>query len=322
MKSILVLFIGFTLFLTMGLPLVVAQNSISFQEEVVLPSSPELDANAVFLAKDKKALQRLTDLEEAIDGMTRVGIKTVRISDGLIAAQAYYELERPLVAANKKENFTDTFKKVTEMEGIVDLAYEAKDEIVALTSHLAEVKGEIDTAPVEELLALAKREMREERFENVKATTAQGEDKIAELQSLDTKAKAAAEAATANLISFLDTNKFNIVGILIILIVLFVIFRNRLRHYLAKARIRALELEKETLKNEIRRAQTEFFVKGTLPESIYKIRIKVFNMMIRNITRKIAVAYEAQKRSEFIGFFKGPPAKKEPIIKASTDGKL
>ncbi|QQR92708.1 MAG: hypothetical protein IPJ89_00485 [Candidatus Iainarchaeum archaeon] len=266
--------------------------------------SPLSDANAIFLAKDKAVLQELENMQDTIGKMGAAGLKTVRVSDGLIAAHSYYEIEYPLVQSGKKENFTDVYKKISELDRIISLAYEAKDEIVALEKHLGEAKDSIDPAPVEALLASAKRELNAERFETAKESANAGEDKIVELQSLDTKAKAAAEAATANVFSFLDTNKFTILGAGGVLLVFFLIFKNRLKRYMAISRINALELERNTLRDEIRRAQDEFFVKGSIPDSIYKIRIKVYNAMVRDITRKIAVSTEALQKSEFKGFFK------------------
>lgn len=299
-----------------------SSGAIFFQSESVGALPVVDDANAVFLVKDEKALQKLADLEEDIERMRLAGIRTVRVTDGLIVAQSIYQTERVLVKDGVKENFSDTSKKVDEMLDIIDLAYEAQDVVFALETHLGEVKSSIDTGPVDELLASAKKEMRDERFEKAIESATAGENKIIELQSLDTKAKAAAEAATSNIISFLDTNKFNIVGILVVFGVLFLIFRNRLRHFLATARIRALELERDTLRDEIRRAQEDFFVKGAIPESIYKIRIKVFNTMIRTITQKIAVAYEAQKKSEFLGFFHSKRADNNTSLSSLQGGDL
>lgn len=267
------------------------------------------DTNTIVSPIEKNVLQRLSDLEEAITKMEMDGIKTVRISDGYITAQALYNAEKVLVDAKKKESYSDTLKKISEMEKIIDLAYEAKDEIAALQTHLDQVKEEINTAPVEAILKTARKEMRDERFEKASESAILGEDKIAELQSLDTKAKAAAEAATANVISFLDTNKFIIALILALLLVAFLIFKNRLNHYMATERMHHLELERTTLKNEIRRAQDDFFVKGTIPESIYNIRVKVYSTMIRNDTRKIAVLSEKQKKIEF-KLFQGNAKKK------------
>lgn len=280
---------------------------VFFQDAVTeITTTQALDANAAFLAKDRRILQRLSDLEEDIEKMGLAGLRTVRIADGLIAAQSFYELERSLVEGEKKEDFTDTSRKILEMEEIKDLAYESKDAVFALEVHMEDVKNKINWAPVDALLKTAKKEMNDERFEKAIETAAIGENKIIELQSLDTKARAAAEAATANLAHFLDVNKFNILAIVAVVIVVFLVFQNRLRHYLARTRIRALELEKETLRNEIRRAQEEFFVKASIPESMYKIRIRVFSAMIRTTTRKIAVAYESEKKSELSGFFKRP----------------
>lgn len=284
------------------------ENIIMLQD-----TNAEADSNSILTPIEKNVLLRLSDLENIITQMEMDGIKTVRISDGYITAQALYQTEKALVDAQKKENYTDTLKKISEMETIADLAYQAKDEIAALQLHLDQVKGEIDSTPVETILKTAKKEMREERFEKASESAQLGEDKIGELQSLDTKAKAAAEAATANIISFLDTNKYTIISIGAALLVAFLIFKNRLNHYLTKQRMHHLELERETLKNEIRRAQDDFFVKGTVPESIYNIRVKVYSTMIRNATRKIAVLSETQRKSEF-KFFQNGLIKKTPPI--------
>lgn len=277
------------------------------------------DANTITSPIEKNVLQRLSDLEETIKKMKMDGIKTTRISDGYVTAQSFYQAEKFLVDAKKKDNYSDTLKKINEMEIIVDLAYEAKDEISALQARLEQVKGEINAAPVETILKTAKKEMSEERFEKASESALAGEDKIAELQSLDTKAKAAAEAATANVISFLDTNKYIIISFFVVGVIIFLIFKNRFDHYLMTARMHNLELERDTLKNEIRHAQNEFFVKGDIPESIYNIRVKVYGSMIRNTTRKIAVLTERQKKMEFKLFQNIPkikiPSNNMPIKK-------
>ncbi|MDO8624785.1 MAG: hypothetical protein Q7R47_01785 [Candidatus Diapherotrites archaeon] len=82
---------------------------------------------------------------------------------------------------------------------------------------------------------------------------------------------------------------------------LFLLLRNWIRHRMVWSRIKALEMEREAIKSEIKRAQEEFFVKATMPERLYHIRVEVFSELLREITRKLAVLMEEERRIKWMG---------------------
>ncbi len=270
-------------------PVKTDQNSLPDVNFAKYPEIPQIEA-------------KIASIQDSVREMRINGLSTIRVSDGLIVIQEQFRIEKERLSSTRIADFSQSQKKIIELRKTIDLAFEAKDELGLLEKNLSEVREEIDPQPVEELIAKAKAELKDERYEKVIEIAVAGQEQIIDLQSFNTKARAAAEAASASMANWLDQNKYLLATIFGILVVLYVLLHSWVQHYLVWSKIKARELEREAIKTEIKKAQEDFFVKGTMPERLYHIRIDVFSDMLREITRDLAVLNEEERRIRLFGF--------------------
>src|SRR3989338_141346 len=260
----------------------------------------QADVNFSRFPEIAEITEKISKLESSIFEMRSQDLTTVRVSDGLIVVSEQFKAEKVKLRTTRIADFSASKSKLTELFGLVELAFEAKDEIGVLERKLEEVRSEIDPVPVEEVLSKAKGEFKDERYEKAIELAVEGQELIVDLQSFDTKARAAAEAATSNLVTTLDNNKVNILIGILVLVVGYLLLSSWLRHYLIWNKIKSLELEREAIKSEIKKAQEDFFVKGSMPERLYHIRIEVFSDMLRDIGRQLAVLMEEERHAKMV----------------------
>lgn len=262
-----------------------------------LDSNQLTDSNqAVINPVIQEVQTQINDLHRELELLKSNQLPSDRISDAIILVEQQFAQEKEGFDESNPFPFSGTQQRIAEVFHLLDLAVSANDEIIALEKRIDKIKDEIDEQPILELLKKAKTEMQNERFENVEPITSQGYEKITELQSFQTQTQARADAARANIVGFIDNYKTEIGLLLFIGIILFFLLRNRLRLWWIQNQIKSLELEKQTLRDEIRNAQEEFFKFKRMNERLYHVREEVFSEMLREVTRKIAVLMEEEKR--------------------------
>jgi KaiC/GvpD/RAD55 family RecA-like ATPase len=238
---------------------------------------------------------KLDELQSSIQKMRKNGLSTQRVSDGWLLAKELVQQAQESTGSGTP-NFSAANRKISETMEIVQLSFRALDEVTALENRLGEVRSEIDPSTVEEILQQAKTELKNERYEQAIELADQGQKEIILEQSFSTKAQAKAEALAAGMARFLDQHKTQIGAGIIILTVLLLLLQSRITHYMIRSRIKRLELERNTIKKEVTRAQEQFF-RGKMPENLYHVRTSVFNEKLREITRKLAILMEAEKKT-------------------------
>ncbi len=251
-----------------------------------------------------QAKRELADAGEAINKMRRSGLSTQRISDLLIIAKNTFQSELETAAQKKeKPDFTAFRQRLKEFNDVFDLAFTAHDELEALKSRIDKAATEVpDVKPAMDLYGQAQKELKDQRFERVMDLIEKADEKLLDLASLNTRAAAMYDAAVTNIGNFVNSHQTEIALVIVIPLVLGTIFRQQIKKYQYKSKISSLELERDTLKEEIKKAQQEYFVGGKISESVYTTRVTVFGDLIRDLTREIALLHEEQQKINIIKF--------------------
>ncbi|MCX6803606.1 MAG: hypothetical protein NTY48_03470 [Candidatus Diapherotrites archaeon] len=240
----------------------------------------------------------LDSSKEVIDRMTASGIPTERVLDIILVARDDFDSAILRASQDLKDpDFTAFNLKMKEFRDTTDLAFGAHDELLALRVRIDKAAKEVpDISSVNDLYDQAAKELSDQRFDRVMALIEKADEKIIDLTSIQTRTEAIYDAAASNMSGFVRTYWIQLALVIGIPVLLFLIFRKRIKQYRLKSKIDALELEVTVLKDEIKRAQEEYFSKGKMPEGTFNIRVSVFGEMIRDLTRDIAMLKEESEK--------------------------
>ena len=266
--------------------------------QITLPLALAEDNNSQETEGTQDAMSQLKNAHGVIDEIQQLGIKTNRLSDLLLIASATLELE---VGNAKKNNtqidLTKFNEKMLEFRRVSTLAVKANDELIALKQEIDLAEKEVpDISPAIELYNNAKIELENERFERVIEFVDDAYEKILELQSIKTRAEAIYEATAGSIVGFFSKHYIEISTVIIVVLISYLILNARLKRARIREKIFSLETERKILDKELKKAQEDYFIKGTIPEGTYNTRITVFGEMVRDITKELAVLKEEEAK--------------------------
>ncbi|MEM4709502.1 MAG: hypothetical protein QXT97_00745 [Candidatus Diapherotrites archaeon] len=268
-------------------------------ETIVDTNSENVDFNAHNLTAIIASKQEIKEIETKIKEIEDKGISTSRIKDLLSIAKISldYAIE---YATYTKENpdLSQYRQRMKELKKVIELGLIAKQELEMLEKRIEEAKNEnIDTSILEDFYKKAEQEFIDERFERTLEIISQTDQKIVEIATQKARKEAIYEAAASNLVNLIKTYQNEIIIAILLPLLISFIFRQQLKKIQLKARIKSLELEKEILNKEKKKAQSDYFEKGILSESTYKSKMQVYSDMERDITRELALLKEEEKKA-------------------------
>jgi hypothetical protein len=253
----------------------------------------------------QNSLNEISELKHKIDLMQQEGFSVNRLTDEFTILRQIHENNLFKISNNQEPDFSHFESRVNSIEGMMADAYRIKDELIALDKSINDVSSEIDTSQAKELYLEAEKEFIDERYEFALAKVDDAYSKIIELQGMQAKANAAYEAASKNIITLIEDNWVIILIAIFGPAIIYVIFRKQIHSKILQDTIDARKFEVDVLKNEIKNAQEIYFVKGTIPEAEYMIKVKLYGDRIRELNREIAL-FEEQKEKLFVNKKKGP----------------
>lgn len=253
------------------------------------------DSN-VYQEQRAQAVEKISIIKGDIEEMNQSGFTTTRLGDEFEILRQIHENNLFKINNNQLPDFVQFNERYDSIKEIISIAYQAKDELIALNKAVEELAAEIDIAQAKELYLEAEKEFVDERYEfTIKKIDATYE-KLIELQGVRAKANAAYEATRKNLSNFLIENRFIIIGAIVIPITIYLIFRKSLKLRKLNKLISDIKFEVNVLKNEIKKAQEIYFVEGTIPEGEYSIKVKLYSDKIRELNRNLALFEEEKEK--------------------------
>lgn len=244
------------------------------------------------------AVKQVLDANDSINKLKDANLPTERVSDMLLLAQDSLDGAVELAVLNKAGiDLTIFNQKMKEFGDMVDLEFTAHDEIAALKDRLDKAAKEVsDISEATDLYNQAQAEFMDQHFENISLIVDKTDEKIIDLTSFQTRTGAIYDAAASSVTGFVSKYWAELALLFGVPLVLYLIFRRRIKRHNLMAKIDALELEKNTLNEEIKKAQKEYFVVGKMSEGAYTTRVNVYGEMIRDLTKEIALLREGEEK--------------------------
>lgn len=258
--------------------------------------------------KTQKIKNQINETEGKMYEMQKDGLPTTRYNDTLLLTKDLYRAQISL--KEDKRDYSNIEEKIKELQELKKNAYKTKDELHAFKVTINRTQG-INKTPILQIYQEAKNEYESERYQRSLEKIDEGYEKISELESMQTKAKAFYDATSRTLTNFLKQRWKEISGTIVAIVVFIVLTHNKIAIWLTKRRIERLKTRRKSIKQLIAKSQKQYFEKGELSESTYRTRTDKYSELIRNINRQIPLLKEEiELRKKGKIFKKKKPKKK------------
>lgn len=228
-----------------------------------------------------------------INRMKDEGFFVQRLEDTLKAATQIFEAQSKIPESIRDYSIVEQY--LEEIFNLESEAYIAKDEVDYVKKtydNIKENNPNIDLSGADQIFEEMIFEFESERYDRAYDIAKDTYKKLIEIEGQYTALNLAYQATTKSIKNFI-LNNWLILSILISsTIALYIIFRNRFIYFRIKLKIKNLEKESKVLEELIKTSQLGYFEKGTIPESTYRIRIKKFSELIRDINRQLPLLRE------------------------------
>lgn len=218
--------------------------------------------------------------------MVEQGFSVTKYNDTIFLAKWIFEGELALEAAEKRADYSLVMGKIFELEDLKNSAYRSLDELTALQLAMNQTEG-IDIAPVMEIYREAEQEFLAERYEQCLALIDRAYEKISELEALQTKVLAFAEATSRSIVQFYSERWVELTIIEAAAAITILLSYRRIGILLLKRKIRGLGKRRNSIRDLVAKTQSEYFGSGELNEATYRIRTRKYAELIRDINRQI-----------------------------------
>ncbi|MFH1376882.1 MAG: hypothetical protein ABIH25_04560 [Candidatus Woesearchaeota archaeon] len=243
------------------------------------------------LAEINEIQLKLYDAGLIVEQLEEDGFPTQRVNDILASAQQILEAQ----TGRANSDFTLVLKYLEDLELINGQAYEARDEVKYVNELLAQTKEDspnIDLTESEITIGEMNSEFNAEKYGEAIELAQQAYAKILKQEGEQTTAKLALASTQQTIKNFFINHWWKLLIVFGAGVILFLVFRNRFFYYRTKWKIKKLETEAKVVEELIKTSQLAYFEKGTMAESSYRIRIKKFSDLVRDIDRQIPLLKE------------------------------
>jgi len=169
-------------------------------------------------------------------------------------------------------------------------AFEIRDLIRVAELRMEEIEQiNLPTSSIQEIISRAKTEFNEERFSNAHTILNKIEPAIDEIESENTFVKTIYRAGKETTTNFIKDHIITILLTSILIIVILLLSYNRIIIKILNNKVYDMNIEKQVLKNLIKKAQTDYFTNKTIPQHTYKIKINKYRESMQQIKEQLPV---------------------------------
>jgi len=253
-----------------------------------------LAADVTNLTGQQQAQKCLNDSLVAMNDFARYNLPSARFNDTYNTAINIYSAQ--LIVSAKQGGNPDYSGVLDLCKQIIDLksvAVNAADNYkVLLLFYNETITPDMNASTVNSLISRINEELQAQRYENVQPLIDQTYQEISSIKSEQTSLVLAYQSTTRNLQTFLTSNAILLISVVVLLIIAYILYRTRFAIWLAKRKLASLNLRKETLKKLMEQTQRDYFQTGKMSDGIYRIRIKNFGELVRDIDRQIPMVQQ------------------------------
>ena len=229
--------------------------------------------------------------------MINRSIPVARVNETYVEALQLYSAQLALESKSGIGRYSLVIDYSSEIGLVRDVAIKSKDELSIFIETFNNLKNDVNLSEMTGKYDSIVLSFEEERFEETLILIDGGYDRISEIQSKQTAINAVYEATTNTLKNFFINYWIEILVSLIVLILLFFIFRENLEKFMTKRKLDHLSAQKIAIALLIKRIQGEYFKTKKISSVEYKVKLKKFKEMVRDIDRQIMTI----KEDEFKG---------------------
>lgn len=288
------------------------QEEDVFEEEVISYENESLRN-----ITQKTALDAILQAENDMGEMQEAGFGIVWVNDTLIEAKKYFEGENYTALLKDIEKINDTerrekakqlliaaqesigvevdYKQVVEKAKAIDKrkkkSYEIKDLIRASELRVTEFRQKgVDTSEVEAVLSDAIDEFGNERYEDAENLLEGIDGKLIELSAETTLVKTIYRAGKEKFTVFIKDHYRELLLLLGSLLIIAILFYNRIKIAMLRREIKDMKVEKTVLEDLMKKAQSDYFIKGDIAKETFEIKIAKYKERLVEIKQKLPVS--------------------------------
>lgn len=249
-------------------------------------------------------LTNMTLAENCISSSTKImkeladnGFNVQQVNDTLKKLEQLFEMQKSLELRKRPTDYNVIFSYCSDIANIKKNAYEARDMLYSLEIQYEDftkiIKNyNINISEVGALMNEIRKEIEDERYEQVKEKIPDIEKKIMSMQAEASTMKLFYKTVSRGFKSFIVDNYILLISILAIAIFLWFAYMMRIKKFLIQRKINKLKIEKSVLKDLIKEVQRDYFQYGKIPEGVYNIKTTKYAELIRDIDRQIPLLKE------------------------------
>jgi hypothetical protein len=240
------------------------------------------------LTSKEIATSCLNESYSVLDEIASYNLSVVRFNDSLTKAQDLYDAQIIIEGRKGKPNYDLIISYCDQIKKLKSDAINAVDTYsVFLNFYHTTLDQNVNSSSVDAIVNQIDAEIAGERYDNVPRLIDQGYIEISKVKSEQTALVLAYRATTRGVGGFLKDNWIILVSLLILLLAFYLLYRTRISLWILKRELNNLLLRKDTLKNLMSSTQKDYFQYGKIPEATYRMRIKNFGELVRDIDRQI-----------------------------------
>jgi hypothetical protein len=252
------------------------------------------------LTSKELATNCLQESETIMQDILAYNLSINRFNDSFIKAQDLYNAQIIIEGRKGRTNYDLVVSYCNEIKNLKRDAITAVDSYkVFLDFYHETIDANMNSSSIEAVISQIDAEIAGERYNSVPRLIDQGYAEITQVKSEQTALILAYRATTRGIGWFLKDNWIAIVSVIIFLIAVYLLYKTKISLWMLKRKLNNLLLRKDTLKSLMSKTQKNYFQDGTIPEATYRMRIKNFGELVRDIDRQIPLLQKEIARYSF-----------------------
>lgn len=226
---------------------------------------------------EKDALDAIAQMELDMREISERGSGVFYVHDRLIEA-------RNALQVGGEDNYGLVLAKSKEVSNRKDRAFRISDSLRALKLRIEDL-GErgLETAKAEENYKMASEAFEKENYNEAEELVFQANKNLTDLEAEQTVLRARYNAARGNTTTYIKEHWKGIFIALVLLMIIGSISYDKIYLIRTEQRLNDTELENKVLKDEMKKAQVEYFNKGLMSRESYEIKMEKYReMLIKN----------------------------------------
>ncbi|MDP3026757.1 MAG: hypothetical protein Q8N63_03545 [Nanoarchaeota archaeon] len=239
-----------------------------------------------------QAKETLNKAKQDINQMALMEIGVSRVNEFYQEASQIYLAQLALEEKQGKADFGLVFDYGLKIGSIKEDALKAKDELKIFIENYQEAGETANLSEMQEDYNQILISFQEERFEDTLKLIDQGYSKLSEVQSSQTALKMFYSSMSSRIKNFLEKNWLKLtIGFLVAFLLLFLFWRKIIKLKM-RMNLNYLMTRKKAINSLIKDMQVSYFKTKKISEKEYRIKLKKFEEMLRDIERQIMVLKE------------------------------